>query len=188
MEHRNRNILVICIAAVIVVAVFSSFGLGIFTADTPEIVLPTPSASIQPGDDPGGQSTGNGSVRVEVTPDTVQSVIATLSRPESYYREITIEDYWGEGESGRTTAKVWADANWTRVESTGPAGLVRHSLVGEGQVQIWYGSSVNIFTTPADEYSSDLEGQRIPTVSRPAVTTSGTTAFRGRIMVMGPGQ
>ena len=32
------------------------------------------------------------------------------------------------------------------------------------------------------------EGQRIPTVSSPAVTTSGTMGFRRRIMVMGPGQ
>ena len=31
-------------------------------------------------------------------------------------------------------------------------------------------------------------GQRIPTVSSPAVTTSGTRDLRGRIMVMGPGQ
>ena len=32
------------------------------------------------------------------------------------------------------------------------------------------------------------EGQRIPTVSIPAVTTSGTMGLRFRIMVSGPGQ
>ena len=31
-------------------------------------------------------------------------------------------------------------------------------------------------------------GHRIPTVSSPAVTASGTTGFRRRIMVSGPGQ
>ena len=32
------------------------------------------------------------------------------------------------------------------------------------------------------------EGQRIPTVSSPAVTTSGTMGLRRKIMVRGPGQ
>ena len=179
MERRNRNILVILIAIVIVVAVFSSFGLSLFTGDTPHIVLPTPSAADQPGEDPGSTPAANGPVRVEVTPDTVQSVIATLSRPESYYREVTIEDYWGDGESGRTTAKVWTDSHWTLVEATGPAGTVRTSLVGDGTVRIWYGSRAGSLTAPADEYSADLEGQRIPTyedvlaLDKDAITDTG---------------
>lgn len=163
MEHRNRNILVVLIGIVIVVAVFSSFGLSFFTGETPGIVLPDQSPTQSPGEQTGAPGGTGDFVRVEATPDTVQDIIATISRPESYYRELIITDYWGNGEAGRTTARVWANADWVRVEATGPTGLVRSSLVGNGVVQIWYGDAGTVFTAPADDYSADLEGQRIPT-------------------------
>ena len=85
--------MVVLIAAVIVVAMLASFGLRLFVPDTAKIVLPTPAASAQPGTEPGADS---GVVRVDVTPETVQDVIGqTLTRPESYFREVTIEDFWG---------------------------------------------------------------------------------------------
>ena len=40
MEGRNRTIFVVLIAIVIVVAVFSSFGLNLFAPAAPEITLP----------------------------------------------------------------------------------------------------------------------------------------------------
>ena len=63
MERKKRNIVVALIAAIIAVAVLSSFGLGLFAPDTAEIVLPTPAPSPSPGGESGG------AVRVEVTPD-----------------------------------------------------------------------------------------------------------------------
>ncbi|MFQ7454552.1 MAG: hypothetical protein ACLRNQ_28080 [Flavonifractor plautii] len=94
MERRKRNLLVVLIGIVIVVAMVSSFGLGLFAPDTAKIVLPTPEVSQQPGGEPGEQS---GLVLVDVTPETVQSVIRdTLSRPDRYTRAVTIEDFWGE--------------------------------------------------------------------------------------------
>ena len=42
MERRNQNILIGLIAIVIVIAVFSSFGLSLFTSPTPTSTLPTP--------------------------------------------------------------------------------------------------------------------------------------------------
>lgn len=161
MERKNRNILVVLIAVVIAVAMISSFGFGIFAPDTASIVLPEPVASSGLELSTGGPE--DGLVQVDVTPQTVQNVIATLSRPESYYREVTVEDFWGDGESGTTVAKVWVDAGWTRTEVTWPGGTVRNSIVGEEQVWFWYGNDRSALTAPADEYSADLEGQRIPT-------------------------
>ena len=107
MERKKRNLMVVLIAAVIVVAILASFGLRLFVPDTAKIVLPTPAASASPGLEPG---TGSGLVRVDVTPETVQTVIGqTLTRPESYFREVTIEDFWGDGEQSSTTARVWVD-------------------------------------------------------------------------------
>ena len=159
MERDKRNLFVVLIAIVIVVAMASSFGLGLFGPDTAKIALPTPEASVSPGTDPAA----DGLVRVEVTPETVQNVIATLARPESYYREVTIEDFWGEGESGVTTAKVWVDDGWTKTEVTWPGGTVRHSIVGDGSFWLWYGGDRSVLSGPADDRSADLEGQRIHT-------------------------
>lgn len=159
MERRNRNILVVLIGIVITVAIFSSFGLGLFAPDTAKIQLPTPAAS--PTQEVAGEDTY---VWVDITPQTVQHVIGnTLSRPDSYGRTVTIEDFWGEGESGVTHATVWVDKGWTHTTATQPGGTVRHSIVGDGQFWIWYGGSSQILTGRAEEDSADLEGQRIPT-------------------------
>lgn len=177
MENNKRNILVVLIAAVIGVAVLASFGLNLFfSPDLPPIVLPEPAATEEPGDDPNNQGS-TGLVRVEVTPETVQSVIATLARPDSYYREITLEDYWGTDGRGVTTAKVWVDGGWTRTEAAWPGGTVRTSIVGDGTVWWWYGGDREAVSAPADERSADLEGQRIPTYENVlALDTASITA------------
>ena len=161
MERRKRNLLVVLIGIVIVVAMVSSFGLGLFAPDTAKIVLPTPEVSQQPGGEPGEQS---GLVLVDVTPETVQSVIRdTLSRPDRYTRAVTIEDFWGEGESGTTHADVWVDGGWTQTEAALPGGTVRYSIVGDGQFWLWYGGDRTALSGPADGHTADLEGPRIPT-------------------------
>ena len=155
MEGRNRNILVALTAVVIALAVFSSFGLPLFTGPTATITLPTPvpTDSAQPG-----QSDQEGGVRVEVKPDTVQSVIAAMSRLESYSRVVTVTL---EGMS--STALVWVDRGWTRCDLTLPTGLVVHTIVGDGTVWRWNNDERTVLTWDADEGSVDIEGQRIPT-------------------------
>lgn len=159
MERRNRNILVVLIGIVIVVAMLSSFGLGLFAPDTAKIQLPTPGASQSP--EPVGEEDY---VRVAITPQTVQHVIEnTLTRPDSYGRAVTIEDFWGEGQSGVTHATVWVDGGWTHTTATLPGGTVRHSIVGDGRFWLWYEGSSRVLTGTAEDDSADLEGQRIPT-------------------------
>lgn len=159
MERRNRNILVVLIGIVITVAMLSSFGLGLFAPDTAKIQLPTPAAS--QSQEPVEEEEY---VRVEITTETVQYVVEhTLTRPESYGRNVTIEDFWGEGQSGVTHATVWVDDGWTHTTATLPGGTVRHSIVGDDQFWLWYEGNSRVLTGAADEDSADLEGQRIPT-------------------------
>lgn len=159
MERRNRNILVVLIGIVITVAMLSSFGLGLFSPDTAKIQLPTPAAS--QSQEPVEEEEY---VRVEITTETVQYVVEhTLTRPESYGRNVTIEDFWGEGQSGVTHATVWVDDGWTHTTATLPGGTVRHSIVGDDQFWLWYEGNSRVLTGAAEENSADLEGQRIPT-------------------------
>jgi len=120
LERRNRNFLVILIAVVIAIAVFASFGLPLFYGPTPEIVLPTPQPT---GQGQTGEMGQGGGVRVEVTPTTVQSVIAALSRLESYSRTVTTTL---AGIS--VSARVWVDGGWTRTDLCLPGGELTPSL------------------------------------------------------------
>lgn len=98
--------------------------------------------------------------RVEVQPDTVQSVIAALERPAVYSRDITIERYWSGG-SGTSRATVRASGGWMRLDLTTGDGQQRHVISGEGAVYVWYGTSKRYFSG-AETMSQDAE-QGIPT-------------------------
>lgn len=171
MERRNRNILIGLIAAVIAAAVFSSFGLPLFAGPTASIVLPTPA----PTDKSPGESAGaEHGVRVEVTPETVQDVIAALDRTGSYSRVITTTL-----EGAVTAVSVWVDGGWTRSDMILPSGLLVHTIVGDGTVWRWYEGDDSAVTWPADGSSMDIEGQRIPTyedvlaLDKQAITAAG---------------
>lgn len=158
MEKGHRTLIAVLVAAVIALALFSAFSVNWFHK-TPSVILPTltpaPSAS------PTAGATGNYQ-RVELTSDTVQRVIATLERPESYARTVTVETVGAGGEVGQTTAQVVEDGGWTQVTATLPDGRVCHTLVGEGKRYVWYDDQRSWQEYPAQERTADL-AQRLPT-------------------------
>lgn len=162
MERKKRTVFAVLIATIIVVAVFSSFAMNLFDRDEYQIHLPD--LSDGPGNDSLGNDDASGGevMRVEVTPETVQGVIATLARSQSYHREINIELWASEDETAVTTAEVWADDGWTRTIVTSPNGRVQHNLVGDGTRWLWYEGEDTAISFPADEVISDLV-QHIPT-------------------------
>ena len=154
MKRKERNVLVALIVAVIVAAVFASFGLPLFYGDTATITLPTPAPTDQSVSDE-EQALG---VRVEVTPETVQGVIAAMSRLGSYSRTVTTT----LAETA-FTAQVQTDGVWTRSVLTAQGAPTVHTLVGPERVWRWYEGDREAASWPAEEGSRDLEGQRIPT-------------------------
>lgn len=162
MGSSNKAVLAMVITIVILIAVFSGFWLTLFWKETPEVVLPTADSTAtqgQPGDDSPDMG---GDILVDVTPQTVQAVIATLSRPESYYRESTLETFWGEDGTATSTAQVWVDGGYTRITSLLPDGVVEHTIVGEGERYRWYNHEWKYYSVDAGESDADLM-QRIPT-------------------------
>ena len=158
MEQKNRLFIVAAIVALMVAAFAASFGRSFFTAKTPEVILPSPSAA---SGDVSGAGNQEDYQRVEVTTQTVTGVIATLARPASYYRELTVETFWTGGSSA-AQVRVWADGGWSHSVQTLPSGAVRHDLTGEDVLYYWYDGDQRYVTAPADERSSDL-AQHIPT-------------------------
>ncbi|HJH62910.1 MAG TPA: hypothetical protein IAC84_06585 [Firmicutes bacterium] len=159
MEERKRTILAVLIACVVLVAVLYSFGLNLFI-QTPELEAPGLNASSTPG-----QATGDpaaGGIPVEITPQTVQLAISSLSRYESYSRSVSAT-YLEDGEAvGSIAAQVWVEGGWVRTETTLPSGLVECSLVGDGQLWLWYDGQDQVYRAPAGDQSADL-AQRLPT-------------------------
>ena len=159
MDPQNRKILVLAIVLLLAGTMVASFGRSLFALHTPEVVLPDASAA---QDDPSGSGSPSELYQqVAVSPQTAPAVVATLSRPDSYYRELTVETLW-EGGSSATQVQVWTDGGWTHSRQVRPSGVIRHDLTGEDMLYYWYEGSARYETAPADERSSDL-AQHIPT-------------------------
>ena len=159
MEDRKRTILAVVIAVVVLAAVLYSFSLTLFIRpQAPQ--LPDPDATASQGQSSADPEAGG--IPVEVTPETVQLLVADLSRYESYSRTVSIS-YLENGESvGAVTAQVWVDGGWTRTDTTLASGVVESTVVGDGQLWLWYDGSGPVYQAPAREDSADLT-QRLPT-------------------------
>lgn len=153
MEQKNRTILVIAIAITVFAAVFVSIGLPALTGRAPEVLLPDVNQEAVGEED-------KNFLPVEVTPGTVQSVIASLSRPESYYRALTVCLFWQGGESA-DKVEIWADGDYVRTANT-VGGITQYRLVGEGKLRLWYAGDRTWKETTASNGTADL-AQRIPT-------------------------
>lgn len=150
-------------AIVLVLAVLASFGLRFFAGDTPELVLPP--VATQDGSGSGGEDPFADMVlRVEVTTDSVQEVIATLLRPAQYSRELTLETFWSaDGQPGAVVqARSWVNNGCTRIDLRYQNGRTQHRIVTNEAVYLWYDSDRSYAVFPADDHSADLE-QHIPT-------------------------
>ena len=162
MKKNDKTMLALLITIVILLAVFSSFAILLFYGDTAKITLPTQTDQTE---EPDGENTPGltGDLLVEVSPKTVQHIIGqTLKRPESYYREVAVESFWGEEQGSLIQAKVWVDSGFTRIDTTLADGTVEHTIVGEGRRYRWYSGDRKWYETEAEAGDADLM-QHIPT-------------------------
>lgn len=154
MDKRWRNRITVAFLAVTVL-VIAAMLTGTLRR-TSHITLPsgepTPGQAVAPGE---------ALTVVAVTPETVQIVIGTLSRPQEYRRTVTVEQLW-RGGSGTYETAVAVSGGWTRTDRTLNSGRVRHALTDGETTHIWYDSEETVFTAPAGTISADDE-QTIPT-------------------------
>lgn len=164
MSHKKQLGFVFVIVAVILAAVFTSFGINLLLRKTPSVQLPNAPSSTDPSQTDGlnGPVDEYGFLHIDVTPESVQEVIRTLSRPASYHQDITIQLLGGDTDSPVTSASIWKDGKITRVECTPPTGLTQYNLLDSDTLYRWYGSSSRYVTVSAAELSSDLV-QHVPT-------------------------
>ena len=123
------------------------------------ITLPAPSsASSDVQTDPEGNRSALSIV--EITPKSVQAAIETLSRPASYRRTVTLEQFW-EGGSGSWPVSAYVKGKWQRTDRLMPDHRMRHTNTDGETVYIWYNSEKTVFTAPAGDITADHD-QTIP--------------------------
>jgi hypothetical protein len=116
------------------------------SGDTPPVVLATPivsNASVSPL--PGDTVSGNYK-KLEVTTDSVQSVIATMNRQESYTYNITVSSYWS---SGKAEYKILAyvRSGKFRLSVSGPkSDPAKNIIINDDNIYIWYEGSKSYYT------------------------------------------
>ena len=134
--------------------------LGRSLSRTAHITLPSsdPPWDASAGD--GGDASGTLTV-VEITPETVQAAVASLSRPENYVRNVTVEYLW-EGGGGKHELTAAVRGPWTRTDRSLPDGRTRVSVTDGETTYIWYGDGDQVYAAPTGDISADDE-QSIPT-------------------------
>ncbi len=159
---RAREWLLYLLAALGILALaFLSLRLGWFDRETAPVRLPETTATLPAGED----SPGAGSlVSVSVTPETVQAVVATLARPDSYSRQLRVESRW-QGGSRAWLVDTWQKGTSSRIrlrpeDGEGPE---KNILSRDGELFIWYEDPAEAFRRKTDELSSDDALQMIPT-------------------------
>lgn len=173
MDRKHRNLVAALMAAVVALALFSAFSITWFHK-TPAVVLP----SLSPVGESAAPAGEDSLQRAEVTVSTVQQVIATLERPESYSRQVTVQLFQDGEALGTAATAVVADGGWTRTATTLPDGRVCHAIVGDGRRWVWYDQDAACQEYDAQTRSADL-AQRLPTYEDVLAAEEGQLAAAG---------
>ncbi len=113
------------------------------------IAVPSPAGSNS------GTTLNDGKTRLDVTPDTVQTVLKTLVRAESFSRTYTIKSFWTGGESD-STLKMWQKAKNIRMNIS-QNNTVKNILVRGNKLYVWYDGTSGVYTSNLSDSKVDSE-------------------------------
>lgn len=152
------SVLVVLILAVSLILTYTLH--QSFEVDLPQTSLAEPTIN-----DNGAESSDESLLRVQVTMDTVQDVIATLNRPIQYTRDIRIECNYTDGSTDYNIYTiVTPEAQSLRVIGTDPA---KHIMLVGDTVYIWFDGDKDYYMTsvdaPGDGRRTADELQMLPT-------------------------
>jgi len=126
--------------------------------------------------------------RVEITPETVQAVISTLSRPESYSRDLLIESFWDGGQVAFSIATA-VHGGVTSLRVSPEVGNEKRIIVTPVNLYIWYSDDKVPFIggpgltgdgyRTADEYQMLASYENILDLSIEDLIDAGYTEYEG---------
>ncbi|MBE6960955.1 MAG: hypothetical protein E7445_00635 [Ruminococcaceae bacterium] len=127
---------------------------------TSHVALPdtTHPSTVSPDSSQYGEDAVN---KIEITPETVQSAIATLQRPGSYIQILVVEWLW-ENTSALSKMTAYVHDTLTRVDSVKTDGGTRHVVTDGIRTAVWYDDEAAYYIGNAGDVSADQE-QSLPT-------------------------
>lgn len=150
--------------------------------ETPPVILATPAAADSVG---APSATDVPGVRViEVTPDTVQTVISMLRRADNYSRTLTAQNFWNGG-SAVTGIEVWVRGDNVRLSIRESGGdTVKNVLIKGAEEWIWYSDGAGVWhgaarDGDADAYQTLLTYEDVLTLDKSAILDAGYTEYNG---------
>jgi len=170
----------IVLAAVLYLVFFAVPGAEI---DTVPVILPVDS-----GEEDESKEPESAPQLIEVTPDSVQTVIRTMNRANSYSRSICSESFWSGGDT-RRNIDVWVTGDASKLEVSRPDGSdIMHILIADGEKTIWYSDSEGSFSGPAAEADADmyqalLSYERILDVDKKNIVDAGYEEYLGEMCI-----
>lgn len=152
-SKRIRLIAVFGLVFVVAVVLISYISSGTMRSPV-EIALPPAETGSDADDTPTPQAQLD---FIEISPETVQHAIATLERPEEYFRKLTIESFFAGGSAVYNIDAAVSGGVTALVSSAG--GVVKNIIVAEDSQYIWYpGKSGDVYTSAL---SGDGDSARI---------------------------
>lgn len=114
---------------------------------TPSIIIPSPSSTLTDSE------SGDGTIRLEVSPETVQELIRLIEPVKTYSRGYQLWTYW-EGGEAEARISVWRRENSFRVLHR-QNDVGKNTLILDNNVHYWYEGSDNVFSSKLSEAGDD---------------------------------
>jgi len=186
----TKRILVITVIGVLIIVAALSLMLltPYLSRESDSIRLPdTPPATERPN------GTGTDALdRVEVNKDTIQAVITTIERPDTYNRDIVIESFWEGGEVTYDISVSVVDGI-TSLRVLPPSGVDKRIIVTPDTLYIWYRGDRSPFigetnsagdgSRAADEWQMLITYEDVLRLDKNDMISAGYTEYEGVVCV-----
>ena len=183
MKKRSASFYIVIILALLAVGVLVFLLAPGRRISTPPVAFP----SETPADVPipvAPENTGSGGEAViAVTPETVQTVIATLHRIDSYSRTLDVRDF-SSGGSRTRTIEVWCRGDRLRLHISGDGTADQELLFRDREKWIWYEDGDAVYhgdelPGDTDSWQTILTYEDVLNAPREDILDAGYTDFSG---------
>ena len=150
--------------------------------EIPPVTLPPTTATETPL--PGVAETPSPEQIVRVDADTVQTVLGTLRRSDSYSRTLTVNRVWSNGGSV-SSVSVWVRGeNQRAVIREGGSSAEKNLLLKNGEIWIWYSDAPEVYHGPAgagdaDAYQTMTRYEDVLTLPKNSIVDAGYLDYEG---------
>ena len=149
--------ILIALALAALVAMIWALAPGAEPNTPPVILAPLPTADVALG---APLETQDGHI-IAVNADTVKTVIATLSRTDSYSRTLTVQSFWNGG-NATTRIQIWHQGSRERIRLEPERGPAKNILIRGGEEWIWYDDSASRWHGPTRPGDADAWQTLLP--------------------------